>query len=153
MWSCIFIFAFSLLCDITYCIVLFTLGETFSQRKVLTRISNHSTCEWDCLSLMIFHPVCHFPHSSLTVYVSFSMPFLSRLLSYCLSSKHSWLIWPWGSGLPASLRVSPSLSQLKPAGRSALGVIAYESSALPKTKSAFTLHTCLPAHKREEEVE
>lgn len=42
--------------------------------------------------------------------------FLSRLLSYCLSSKHSWLIWPWGPGLPASLRVSPSLTQLKPAG-------------------------------------
>lgn len=148
MWSCIFIFVFSLLCTVTYFIVLFTLGETFSQRKVLTRISNQSTCEWDCLSLMIFHLVCHFPHSFLTFYVSFSLLFLSRLLSYCLSSKHSWLIWPWGPGLPASLRVSPSLTQLKPAGCSALGVIAYESPALPKDQLSLSIPASLPTKGR-----
>lgn len=78
----------------------------------------------------------------------FLSAFLSRLLSYCLSSKHSWLIWPLGPGLPASLRVSPSLTQLKPAGSSALGVIAYESLALPKDQLSLSIPASLPTKGR-----
>lgn len=110
---------------------------------MLTGISNQSTCEWDCLSLMIFHLVCHFLHSALS--------FLSRLFSYCLSSKHSWLIWPWRPGLPDSLRVSPSLTQLKPAGSSALGVIAYESPAPPKDQLSQSIPASLPQKGRRRE--
>lgn len=42
--------------------------------KVRTRISNQSTCEWDCLSLMIFHLVCHFPRSFLSFSLSLFFP-------------------------------------------------------------------------------
>jgi len=138
-WSCcIFIHCFALQHILLFCL----LWERLWKEK--TRLSNQSTCEWDCLSLMIFHLVRHLPRS----FLSFSLTFLSRLLSYCLSSKHSWLIWPWGPGHPASLRVSPSLTQLKPAGSSALGVIAYESPALPKDQISLSIPASLPTKRR-----
>lgn len=142
MWCCIFIFAFSLLCTVTHFIVLFALGETVKSANQNIK-SKHMwmrlSVAYDLPSSLSFPPF-------LSLFLTF--PFLSRLLSYCLSSKHSWLIWPWGPGLPASLRVSPSLTQLKPAGSSALGVIAYESPALPKDQLSLSIPASLPTKRR-----
>lgn len=139
---CVFSFAFSLLCTVTHFIVLFTLGETVksvNQNIKSKHMWMRLSVAYDLPSSLSFSPF-------LSLFLTF--PFISWLLSYCLSSKHSWLIWPWGPGLPASLRVSPSLTQLKPAGSSALGVIAYESPALPKDQLSLSIPASLPTKRR-----